>query len=342
MTWNPSLTPYKNAITNELFISASISMYLYHPGDTNTAPFFLSPDDEPVFRKPHDPLHLANAIKAYRWLNQSGMQSPRTGLYQDGFHITGWRRYSNGTIFPGTRHCDNLNTMVYTYNQGVLLTAHRGLWIATAARSYLEDGHELVDSVIRATGWPSLDRRFHGLGRGGILEEFCDRWGRCSQDGQTFKGLFFHHLTEFCRPLGKMETEFMEAQDFGLDQSACEYHKARCAAYGAWIKHNAQAALMTADEMGRFGMWWGRAYPYATTTEGTMDSQRLPDGAIDYANEGYPDAAKLGLDLKSSSGRVLQYHDLKDVNDRGRGRTVETQSGGLAVLRAHWQWELLL
>lgn len=28
-----------------------------------------------------------------------------------------------------------------------------------------------------------------------------------------------------------------------------------------------------------------------------------------------------------------------DYNDRGRGRTVETQSGGIAVLRALYQWK---
>ena len=27
----------------------------------------------------------------------------------------------------------------------------------------------------------------------------------------------------------------------------------------------------------------------------------------------------------------------QDLNDRGRGRTVETQSGGIAVLRAIWK-----
>ena len=35
MVWNPHLAPYKNAITNELFIAASIGMYLYFPGDDN-------------------------------------------------------------------------------------------------------------------------------------------------------------------------------------------------------------------------------------------------------------------------------------------------------------------
>ena len=34
------------------------------------------------------------------------------------------------------------------------------------------------------------------------------------------------------------------------------------------------------------------------------------------------------------------YSEDRDFNDRGRGRTVETQSGGLSVLRAHWNWVL--
>jgi hypothetical protein len=28
----------------------------------------------------------------------------------------------------------------------------------------------------------------------------------------------------------------------------------------------------------------------------------------------------------------------RDLNDRGRGRTVETQSGGVAVVRAMWEF----
>lgn len=34
--------------------------------------------------------------------------------------------------------------------------------------------------------------------------------------------------------------------------------------------------------------------------------------------------------------------DGKDLNDRGRGRTVETHTGGLAALRAAWEVEGLI
>lgn len=320
MVWNPSLEPYKNAITNELYAAASISMYLYFPGDNNTSPFMQS-GSEPPCGAPHDPIFLENAIKTYKWLKDSGMQN-RQGLYQDGFHITGWKRYPNGTINPGSGRCDDLDTMVYTYNQGVLLTASRGLWLATGARSYLEDGHDLISNVIRATGWPNKSKKWRGLGRAGVLEEFCDHGLYCSQNGQTFKGIFFHHLSEFCRPLRPQEEEWMAAFIAqGMDEEAYKYHMSRCAAYLRWVEHNADAALVTRNDDGLFGMWWGvrKSHEQSQGIE-----QELPAGAVDHINP-----------------IVLGQQNLEadDVNDRGRGRTVETQGTALAVLRAKWMWQ---
>jgi Glycosyl hydrolase family 76 len=342
MNWNPALTPYKNAITNELYISASISMYLYFPGDNNTSPYFVdNPGDNDV-GTPHDPVYLENAIKAYKWLQQSKMQS-QDGLYQDGFHISGWRRYANGTIDHGSRHCDVLNSMVYTYNQGVLLTASRGLWMATGARSYLDEGHVLVDSVIKATGWPSQGIMWQGLGRGGILEEFCDHSGCCSQDGQTFKGIFFNHLAEFCRPLWGYEEDFVSAMiQAGLDQDVYHYHKTRCAAYGAWIARNADAASVTKDTTGLFGMWWGREYPDTEPIDDIAPQTKLPLRAVDHMNNGAASWDGIWGHYARFDGRSVSDDNYHDVNDRGRGRSVETQSGGLAVLRADWQWRSLL
>lgn len=360
MNWNPRLTPYKNAITNELFIAASISMYLYFPGDNITSPYFAENETHLTLRsglhKPHDPLHLENAIRGYKWLQRSRMQHPVSGLYQDGFHIQGWRRYRNGTIDPGTRQCDEINTMVYTYNQGVLLTAQRALWVATGARSYLDDGHALIDSVIRATGWPDRDHTWRGLGRAGVLEEFCDHAGQCSQDGQTFKGIFFHHLSEFCRPLWDPEREFMSRHhDRSLDDPVYRYHMTRCAAYGPWIAHNADAARRTRDDDGKFGMWWGPQFPQGPGADDLSQEMRLAPDAVDYRNcnntafgispdPSWADDAKTTRfgPGQGTSQLPMQAGTWRDVNDRGRGRTVETQSGGLAVLRAHWQWQALL
>ncbi|KAL4890817.1 hypothetical protein BDV59DRAFT_77912 [Aspergillus ambiguus] len=373
MIWSPYLTPYKNAITNELYISASIGMYLYYPGDLIDSPFTSSGvnDDKWTDGYPHHPAHLHAAIEGYKWLNTSGMTGIG-GLYADGFHIRGWK----GADKPGTRRCDVLNTMVYTYNQGVILSGLRGLWLATASIQYLQDGHRLVRQVIEATGWPDrTGRKWAGLGRGGVLEEICDSSGSCSQNSQTFKGIFFHHLTEFCRPIHPQEARFLaslnQTEEDDEWQDTYEWHQARCGTYGKWIEHNANAALMTRDEDGKFGMWWGRKYRQLDSTVPT--TSLLPRGAIDYRNYGEQAegseplagmlrgfASQLTDDQSASvehvkpglsyPGRTYEQTRMtgtrgpgqireSDYNDRGRGRTVETQSMGIAVLRALYQWK---
>ncbi|KAJ5661114.1 uncharacterized protein N7484_000486 [Penicillium longicatenatum] len=319
MIWNPSLTPYKNAITNELYISASIAMYLYFPGDPIDAPFITTQD--PV--SPHNPIFLKAAVDGYTWLKESNMTGTY-GLYADGYHIRGWRSSSD----PGTRKCDVLNTMVFTYNQGVVLSGLRGLWLATGSQDYLRDGHEIIHKVLQATGWPkTTSTKWAGLGRGGVLEDACDSHATCSQDGQTFKGIFFHHLTEFCRPLRPQEERFLAGdtrrpiEDENWEQIFTR-HLNRCRSYGAWIEHNARAALMTRDDEGKFGMWWGLPFS-SILADGMAGSSTLPEGAVDYLNR--VDAEASGVP--------------RDFNDRGRGRTVETQSGGVAVLRALFQWQ---
>lgn len=375
MIWSPYLQPYKNAITNELFISASIGMYLYHTGDPIRAPFL---DSEPTLV--HDPSYLAAAVRAYQWLKDSNMTS-FGGLYADGFHIRGYKSPRD----PGTRKCDVLNPMVYTYNQGVVLSGLRGLWLATNYLDYLQDGHELVEQVMQATGWPNVtSRRWAGLGRGGVLEDVCDFHGNCSQDGHTFKGIFFHHLTEFCHILRPEEVRLLAL--FSDSEESAEarqdlynrWHLQKCRRYRDWVAHNAQAALATRDEEGKFGMWWGPTYPTRKVefdaTDTDFSSPTLPPGAIDYVNHGQggehsedlkgllrtasddihndnedtPTAART-IPTKMGSQRFSRLHafrgqhqrgwPVKDVNDRGRGRTVETQSGGLAVLLAWYQWQ---
>ncbi|KAI9647975.1 hypothetical protein NHQ30_002597 [Ciborinia camelliae] len=344
MIWSPYLLAYKNAITNELYIAASISMYLYFPGDSNQSPFMVSNSVYP----PRDAKYLKAAVEAYKWLNGSNMTDSQ-GLYVDGYHI------SNLSGGHNTR-CDSRNEMVYTYNQGVLLTGQRGLYDATAARSYLEDGHKLISDVIAATGYdlkhdvvispPPKDgsslAKWYGLGRNGILEEACDSLGFCSQDGQTFKGIFFHHLTAFCSDLPKKPYAGTE-ETLKLDR---EWHTGRCSRYASWIRRNAEAALNTRDAEGRFGMWWGAPTALDTYRDDTPD--RMSGEAIDYRNMGVPKntewmGEKYPKEVKGK--KILGYredgdHDrigIEDLNDRGRGRTVETQGGGLSVVRALWE-----
>ncbi|EGC45976.1 glycosyl hydrolase [Histoplasma capsulatum var. duboisii H88] len=371
MIWSPYLEPYKNAITNELFISASIGMYLHFPGDDIDSPLLSESATGDMISKPHNPTHLNAAVAAYDWLKNSNM-TDKNGLYADGFHIQGWRDKRN----PGTRKCDVLDTMVYTYNQGVLLSGLRDLWLATGAKFYLEDGHQLVENVIKATGWPNTSiQKWHGLGRAGVLEDACDSSGSCSQNGQTFKSIFFHHFTEFCRPLINETEKYFSAstrnqqtaEQIRSQRQDYEWHQEKCSSYYSWVAHNANASYMTKDEKGKFGMWWGRPYPYSNLHP--TQTSPLPDGAVDFMNA--DPFADVGDEphrrmLKSADGNIYfggyrkspfvknkkierisrpsprQQNTavFQDVNDRGRGRTVETQSGAVAVLRALYQWEM--
>jgi len=379
MIWNPYLAPYKNAITNQLFIAASVEMYLYFPGDAIPSPYShmarvrRTEEDQgdlpPV--EAHDRRYLENAIKAYRWLKGSGIVNGQ-GLYADGFHISGWRGGSNGT-----GNCDLRDEKVYTYNQGVVLSGLRGLWLATGDVAYLQDGHDLVRNVVRATGFHdrhSRERRYRwaGLGRNGILEEACDYAGTCTQNAQAFKGIFFRHFENFCQPLPVLRDDGGRRPWLG-DGGVRSLHRRSCEGYTGWVAANARAAMETRDEEGAFGGWWGRAWRGERDPgDGEMEAP-VGDGGTDYRNEGVPRDGIWRLSSSSSSslpdddddgeawggggrGGLRQSPgpgpapasaprpvrnlddddagDFDDVNDRGRGRTVETQSGGLAVLRA--------
>lgn len=390
MTWNPRLLPYKNAITNQLFISASIGMYLHFPGDDNCSPFLSQYDKikDKNNRKPtdkllraqehgnecdervngdssYDPIYLVNAIHGYDWLKNSGMTNNR-GLYVDGFHIAGYRTNHSKT------ECDERNEMVYTYNQGVILSGLRGLWEATGNQTYLEDGHELVRNVIRATGWTdghtSASASTHpekpektrdprqgtltgwaGLGSDGVLTEACDPSGTCNQNGQTFKGIFFHHLTTFCAPLPSVPVR--PGRTYAASRETRILHARSCKEYTKWVVHNAKAALRTRNDEGRFGSWWGTDIHSGQEVKikkgvNATDYRNRPDeyashfGEVVYTpddagNESEDDDERLAShdmdgDEEEGAGSIVN----RDLNDRGRGRTVETQGSGVAVVRA--------
>ncbi|KAF2418994.1 Six-hairpin glycosidase [Tothia fuscella] len=339
MNWNPRLTPYKNAITNELYISASIGMYLYFPGDLNSSPFATqekrkcgsregidAAGEESTTGHSFDPVYRKNAIEAYTWLKHSNMTNEK-GLYVDGFHIKGWRNRHD----TGTGNCDERNEMVYTYNQGVLLSGLRGLWEGTGERKYLEDGHALVRNVIAATGWKSPTERtssWQGLGSNGIMEEICDKKGTCSQNAQTFKGIYFHHLTLFCEPLPRIAA--VPGKTFSAGPEEVRLHSQSCNEYATWVTWNARAALSTRDRQGRFGMWWG-------ANVNVLETATFPVQGQDYRNRGLGDAKRWGTGWYNDPD-FPQYFNATDANDRGRGRTVETQGGGVAVVRAMWEF----
>ena len=406
MLWNPRLLPYKNAITNQLFIAASVSMFLHFPGDQNSSPFG-APGGTYLDRRanhngewpPHDPIFAKTAQNAHAWLTSSNMTNAQ-GLYADGFHISG---YGSGS--PNT-NCDERDEMVYTYNQGVILSGLLGLFQATGNEAYLHEGHTLIQNVVKATGYDltrdipiddDLERsHYHmghlppwrGLGRAGILEEACDVLGTCSQDGQTFKGIWMHHFATFCCPTS-LETIHPSAR---LDETTLAQirttHAKQCARYVNWLRRNAAAALGTRDKNGLFGMWWtaglfNRWDVSFAELGGTLTGDALPPdgGEGDYRNRGVPrngvwmyqpgDDEALGLPplrveaigqkpmgfghlqkrqrsdrleggrerlgiAGAGKEREKRGRSVGDPNARGRGRTLETQGGGLAVLRALW------
>ena len=339
MIWTDQLTPYKNAITNELFVASSIFMYLYFPGDDNPDPYSVAgtpynPSQALLPIPAHDVRYLNAAIEEYNWLSTSNMTNAQ-GLYVDGFHITGWTSPSS----PGTGKCDSRDESVYTYNQGVLLSGLRGLWEATGDDKYLSDGYTLIQSVIAATGWVSAGQTtstWSGLGSDGILQDLCDVDGSCSQDAQNFKGIFFHHLALFCQPLSVSQSE---SPIFNGTTAQAQALQTQCDGYLGWIELNAQAAYSTRNASGIYGGWWD---PQATTdAQGNVPKQ--PAGASDYRNKGIPqnNLWRLPSNPAVPEPGMVSVNSVLDTdpNDRGRGRTVETQSGGLAVVRCLAQAE---
>ncbi|KAM0288102.1 hypothetical protein ACHAQH_000170 [Verticillium albo-atrum] len=364
MVWNPRLAPYKNAVTNELWISASVSMYLWFPGDNNTSPWINGRFQLGATREPK---YLAAAIEGYKWLMNVGMRNS-DGLFVDGFHISRPR---------GDKKCDARSEMVFTYNQGIILTGQRGLWTATGSASYLEDGHKLIQSVIKASGWdlhhdkPVDETRnlphgrlppWRGLGRGGVLEDRCDASGTCSQDGQTFKGIFFHHFVTFCEAIQPPGLGQDMTMDYEAHDSISTAHKTACHSYSGWVAHNARAALLARDDEGRFdGIphdepnatdYRNHGIPHEPLwAEGDPDDIWAPNGeARRTSNRGSSLTVPAQLDqmVLEPSNELLSgpRHELRkrqesatarDPNDRGRGRTAETQNGGMALMRAWWE-----
>lgn len=347
LTWNPALEPYKNAITNELFLASSMAMYFYFPGDYNTDPYpsanysleynvTLPPMQ---FLQPHDPVFLDNALKEYEWFKSQNFTNEQ-GLIVDGFHIS-----DNQTT------CDQRNEMVYTYNQGVILSGLRGLWEATGDPKYLQDGYDLINKVVDATGWNTRNTseasEWAGLGRNGIMEDYCDAPANCSQDAQIFKGIYFHHLGIFCEPLPTSEPLVAGLTSLADDDLAAA-HSGNCNGYTPWVTHNADAALSTRNQDNVIGGWWGASSDSRTQAAALDMTVPLPQGSSDERNDPTvldqaPWACR-GQRGCQQNGRVAssrtpgwlppRSNKKRDVNDGGRGRTVETQASGVSVIKA--------
>lgn len=314
-------------------------MYLYFPGDNNTSPYSSTPpsgtsrpDLTPL--GPQDPSLLTNAKEEYDWIMTHNFTNAQ-GLFTDGFHIS-----------DGQTTCDQRNEMVYSYNQGIILSGMRGLWEATGNTTYLSDGYALINTVITATGYGGSSSDFAGLGRNGIMEDLCDADASCSQDSQSFKGIYFHHLTLFCAAL-PTDAALIPGVTFTADAATAAQHQSACQGYAPWVAANAAAALTTRNATGIYGGWWGEtadtaaSSPAAAGASGQSIAAPLPAGAVDYRNHPqvlaqapWPKQGAGAKKWRAAAAALVQ----RDINDEGLGRTEETQISGLGVVRADWEF----
>ncbi len=109
--WNED-RKYKNAITNELFLTIAARLHLRSPGNQSK--------------------YLDWALREYDWFTTSGMIGQH-GLVNDG-------------LTPG---CQNNGKPTYTYNQGVILGALADLHQITGENSFLRLGESIADAALR-------------------------------------------------------------------------------------------------------------------------------------------------------------------------------------------------
>ena len=109
MHWNTKST-YKNAITNELFLTLAALLHQRTPGDQS---------------------YLGWAQKAWDWFSASGLIGP-DGLVNDG-------------LSPA---CQNNGGTTWTYNQGVLLGGLAALSEITGDGGFLAQGEAIADAAL--------------------------------------------------------------------------------------------------------------------------------------------------------------------------------------------------
>ena len=114
--WNTERT-YKNAITNELFITLAARLHQRTPDDRD---------------------YLSWALRGWQWLTARALIGPN-GLVNDGL----------------TANCANNGGTAWTYNQGVILGGLAALYDSTGDRAYLAHGEYIADAAL--SGLTSAD-----------------------------------------------------------------------------------------------------------------------------------------------------------------------------------------
>ena len=174
--WNQA-KKYKNAITNELFLTLAAQLHL------------RTPDDRAGY--------LTWAQREWDWFNASGLIGP-SGLVNDGL----------------SEDCANNAGPTWTYNQGVILVGLGALSEGTGDRAYLEQAEIIASVACRTLVTPPPgsqgsqssqgSQRSQGSpgspGSPGILTESCEAaFGGCSGDQVQFKGIFMRNLHDLWR-----------------------------------------------------------------------------------------------------------------------------------------------
>ncbi|HEX7162581.1 MAG TPA: glycoside hydrolase family 76 protein [Trebonia sp.] len=107
--WNQDRR-YKNAITNELFVTLAALLSARVPGNQDYRDW---------------------ALRSWDWLRGSGMIGP-SGLVNDGLNAA----------------CENNQGIAWTYNQGVILGGLAALYELTGEESYLRHGEVIADAAL--------------------------------------------------------------------------------------------------------------------------------------------------------------------------------------------------
>ncbi|MBV8882529.1 MAG: glycoside hydrolase family 88 protein [Chroococcidiopsidaceae cyanobacterium CP_BM_RX_35] len=151
---------YKNAITNELFLSIAAKLHLRTPGDSGPGSY------------------IDWAKREWNWFKQTGLIN-RSHLINDGLkEVAG--ATTGVTLSKLNSACQNNGQTTWTYNQGVILGGLVDLYKSTQDSLLLTQAQAIADAAIRK------------LAPNGILQEPCE--SNCGSEGAQFKGIFIRNL----------------------------------------------------------------------------------------------------------------------------------------------------
>ncbi|KAF7882400.1 uncharacterized protein EAF02_005763 [Botrytis sinoallii] len=203
-----------NSVENELYLTASAKLANRLPAKKNSQ---------------GQGYYYSQALIAYDFLitNTTTSMNPSTHLFNDGISMT---------------TCKNNGKIVFTYNQGIILSGLTELTWSTRSHSYTALAVQIANSVIANMTTSE-----------GILQEKACEPNACNGDEQQFKGVFTRNLS------------FMVNRATGMDADVL-------AKYRAFLALNAESIIRkdtSSDNM--LGLVWsGATKPvYSVQTDGS-------------------------------------------------------------------------